>query len=146
MAKNFRCWVIVAGSLPTAFRARDPEDLLPTLKQLQRTQPDIEMMWFERGKVWPSPEAALRALDAQRRAPKNNGRGRTWRPGGEHKDPRARPQVPRDEKRALFKKRLVAKKTRGTDGPPAAGGERRRPPAPSSRRPASGPPRRRNDK
>jgi hypothetical protein len=73
-------------------------------------------MWFERGRLWTSPEEALNVLVERRRSPPKS-RGRDWRPGGEHKDPKARPQVPRDTKRALFKKRLISRKTRG-DGPP----------------------------
>ncbi len=137
MAKFFRCWVIVAGTQPTAFRAREREDLLPTLKQLQRTQPDITLLWFERGRLWRTPEEAASALIERRRAPVS--RGRDWRPGGEHKDPKARPQIPRDEKRALFKKRLISKKSRGDSFPSADGG--RRPPSGSAgTRPPSGRP------
>jgi hypothetical protein len=99
-------WVIVAGSDATAFRARRPDDLLPTLKQLQRTQPDAALRWFERNRLWESPEHAALAFKARRPAP---ARGREWRPGGEHRDPRARYQRSRDEKRARFKKRLIAK-------------------------------------
>ena len=55
MAKNFCCWVIVVGNQPTAFRAREAEDLVPTLKQLQRTQPDVEMRWFERNRSTLGP-------------------------------------------------------------------------------------------
>lgn len=115
MAKFFRCWVIVDGSVPTSFRARDPEDLIPTLKQLQRTQPAVALKWFERGRLWDSPEAARVALVERRRAP--TGRGKDWRPGGDHRDPRTRYDIPRDEKRARFKKRLIARKTAETRGP-----------------------------
>jgi hypothetical protein len=136
MAKFFRCWVIVDGTQPTAFRSRDAEDLIPTLKQLQRTQPDVALMWFERGRLWRSPEDAQRALIERRRTP--SGRGREWRPGGEHKDPKARPQVPRDEKRALFKRRLIAKKTHGGGFPPSGDGRRSSSgSAPGERRPPS---------
>jgi hypothetical protein len=136
MAKFFRCWVIVDGTQPTAFRSRDAEDLIPTLKQLQRTQPDVTLMWFERGRLWRSPEDAQRALIERRRTP--SGRGREWRPGGEHKDPKARPQVPRDEKRALFKKRLIAKKTHGGGFPSSGDGQRSSPGSSSGeRRPPS---------
>lgn len=115
MAKNFRCWVIVVGAEPTAFRAKLAEDLLPTLKQLQRTQPDVAMKWFERGRVWASPEAATAALKERRTTGGGRtGRGRDWRPGGDHKDPRAKYEITRDEKRARFKKRLVGKNTRST--------------------------------
>ena len=104
MAKRFTCWVIVTGSQATAFRARNPEDLIPTLKQLQRTQPDSVMKWFERGKLWNSPEDAMADLRAERDQ-KPPSRGEGWRPGGEHKDPRAQYQLTRDQKRARFKQR-----------------------------------------
>ena len=94
-------WVIVTGTDATAFRAREAEDLLPTLKQLQRTQPDAVLKWFERGKLWESPEQALADL----RRPRVRTRGAAWRPGGSHVDPRARFKVPRDEKRRRFKQR-----------------------------------------
>ena len=125
MAKFFRCWVIVAGTQPTAFRARDAEDLVPTLRQLQRTQPDVSLMWFERGRLWPSPDEARLALLERRRQP--TGRGRDWRPGGNHKDPRAKFDVPRDVKRARFKKRLIAGRLRDGENGPSS-----RPPSGSS--------------
>lgn len=124
MAKSFRCWVIVAGQQPTAFRARDPEELLPTLRQLQRTQPDAALMWFERGRLWPSREDADRARREQRGRRETRGPG--WRPGGTHRDPKARPKVPRDRKRELFKKRLVAKKARPGRPAPRSTVDRRR--------------------
>jgi hypothetical protein len=110
MAKRFCCWIIVSGGQPTAFRSRDAETLLPTLRQLQRTQPDSVLKWFDRGRLWASPEEARDALRARRRSP--SPRGREWRPGGSHADPRAKYQLTRDAKRARFKRRL-------TQGPPA---------------------------
>lgn len=114
MAKFFRCWVIVAGSQPTAFRSRDAEELIPTLKQLQRTQPDVSLMWYEYGRFWPSPDAARQAQTARRSS--SSERGRDWRPGGNHKDPKARPVIPRDVKRARFKKRLISERIRESGG------------------------------
>jgi hypothetical protein len=104
MAGRHAYWVIVTGQDATAFRARHAEDLLPTLKQLQRTQPDAVLKWFERSRLWRSPEEAATALKAPPRRPQP-ARGREWRPGGEHRDPRAKYQLTRDEKRARFKKR-----------------------------------------
>ena len=95
-------WVIVHGSTPTAFRARDREVLVPTLKQLQRTQPETTLLWFSRGRTWPSEEAAQMALRMRRESPER--KGRDWRPGGDHKDPKARYEMTRDEKRAKFKR------------------------------------------
>ena len=132
MAKFFRCWVIVAGTQPTAFRARDAEDLVPTLRQLQRTQSDVSLMWFERGRLWPSPDEARHALLERRRQP--TGRGRDWRPGGNHKDPRAKFDVPRDVKRARFKKRLIAGRIRDEETGPSS-----RPPSGGSSGPSRAP-------
>jgi hypothetical protein len=49
--------------------------LVPTFKQLQRTQPEVALRWFERGKVWENPEAAraaslLKAAAAKERRPR----------------------------------------------------------------------------
>jgi len=49
-------WTILIDKGPTAFRARDKDDLLPTLNQLRRTNKDVELKWFARGRLWDSPE------------------------------------------------------------------------------------------
>lgn len=95
-------WVILAGATPTAFRASTRDVLVPTLRQLQRTQPDVTLRWFERGRLWESPEAARFGLRAK---PPGDRRGEDWRPGGNHRDPRARFEISRDERRARFKAR-----------------------------------------
>src|ERR1043166_7117103 len=86
MPPRYAYWTIIAGGLPTAFRASLREELLPTFQRLREKHPDAEMKWFARGKLWTSPEEARGAgRDADRpREP----RGRGWRPGGEHRDPR----------------------------------------------------------
>jgi hypothetical protein len=146
-------WTIIYGNQPTSFRAATQDELLPTLGQLRTKHPDAIMMWFARGRLWPSPEAAREALVRQRtrprfqtdrpkgpeavhgrerrpdgprgdstrppskpRWPKREGspgektgdarRGRGWRPGGTHTDPRDRFKVPRDEKRRRFAAQL----------------------------------------
>ena len=104
MARQHAFWVILSGAVPTAFRSPRREDLLPTLHQLQRTQSDVTLQWFDRGKLWESPEAARAALLAKRGQFAD--RKGDWRPGGSHRDPRARYELSRDEKRARFKKRL----------------------------------------
>jgi len=106
MPLGFKCWVIVAGNTPTAFRARTRDVLLPTLHQLQRTQPDTTLRWFERNRLWNSPLEAREASRAKRQL--RSTRGREWRPGGTHKDPRARYALTRDQKRARFKSRQRA--------------------------------------
>ena len=102
-------WTILIDKGPTAFRARDKDDLLPTLNQLRRTNKDVELKWFARGRLWDSPEQEQFAA----RMPVVK-RSRDWRPGGNHEDPRQR-----------FKSRGPRR-----DGPPKdRGPQRDRPPS-----------------
>ena len=133
-------WIIVDGTTPTSFRSRQREDLLPTLTQLKRTQPQVSLMWFERGRLWPSPTEAREALGVQRTT--RPGRGRDWRPGGEHADPRAKYMKTRDEKRARFKSRLGRDRSEAPpDSSTPASGEPQepKPSRPPYRRPDSRP-------
>ena len=82
MPPRYSYWTILAGGLPTAFRAAEREDLLATFARLREKHPDAVIRWFARGKLWESPEEAKAAV-VQR-----DGRGRDWRPGGTHRDPR----------------------------------------------------------
>ena len=88
MPPRYAYWTILIDSRPTAFRARDREELLPTLRQLLRTNKDVVLKWFARGKVWDSREAELEAR--QRPKETKERRERDWRPGGTHQDPRSR--------------------------------------------------------
>jgi len=119
MPPRFAYWTILIDQKPTAFRAQDKEELLPTFAQLQRKNPDVVMKWFARGRLWDNPEQAQWALRNMDRAPQN--RGRDWRPGGEHKDPRDR-----------FKKRREAR------APDAAPSGFRQPPSGDRPAPRSG--------
>jgi len=87
MPPRFAYWTILIDNAPTAFRARDREDLLPTLHQLKRTNADVVMKWFARGRLWESMEQEHEDFQQIKIREK---RGRDWRPGGDHKDPRAR--------------------------------------------------------
>ena len=87
MPPRYAYWTILIDNGPTAFRAAKREDLLPTFVQLQRTNSSIVMKWFARGRLWDSAEAER---DARRKPPLVEPRSRDWRPGGQHKDPRAR--------------------------------------------------------
>src|SRR5690349_11442421 len=88
MPPRFAYWTILIDNKPTAFRARDRHELAPTLSQLKRTNDNVELKWFAQGRLWDSPEAQ----HAAGRRPKYEGdtRRADWRPGGTHKDPRAR--------------------------------------------------------
>jgi hypothetical protein len=126
----FRYWTILIGAEPTAFRAKDAEELIPTLRQLQRTQPTAVMKWCESGRLWDSPESAQAERDA--RAAEWRSRDRQWRPGGEHRDPRDRFKVPREVK----KRRIVDKlRDEGRLGQPGSHARSRRPPDRGPRKP-----------
>jgi len=120
-------WVILVGDTPTAFRADQRDELLPTLHQLQRKQSGVTLKWFARGRVWESQVEEHAALKASRMAGRT--RSADWRPGGMHKDPRARYELSRDEKRARFKQRLRRPPRPGGPGRPSGrpGGSKRRP-------------------
>lgn len=93
MPPRYAFWTILIDRQPTAFRAREQAELLPTLAQLRRTNKDVILKWFSRGRLWESPEEELAARTARKEQ-----RGREWRPGGQHKDPRARFQKRRGPK------------------------------------------------
>jgi hypothetical protein len=88
MPPRYAFWTILIDGKATAFRAREREELLPTLNQLRRTNTDVALRYFSRGKLWDSPDQAQWAGRNARAG--GEARGRDWRPGGSHKDPRAR--------------------------------------------------------
>ena len=97
MPPRYAFWTILIDQKPTAFRAREQSELLPTLVQLRRTNSDVVLKWFARGRLWESPE---QEREAQRKPkPPLERRTREWRPGGAHKDPRARFQKRRGPQR-----------------------------------------------
>jgi len=117
MPPRYAYWTIILEGKPTAFRAHTEEELLPTLKQLQARHPDTVLRWFSRGRLWNSKDEERLAQEA--RKAKRQSRGREWRPGGAHRDPRDRFKVPRDEKRRRFRDRLYRDRQEGeTPGSP----------------------------
>ena len=117
MPPRYSYWTIIAGGLPTAFRAAEREELEPTFQRLREKHPDAEMKWFARGKLWESPEASRAPRDDDRRdeAP----RRREWRPGGEHRDPR---QPFKDAKKARnqrWREEKFEHRQRGADRAPS---------------------------
>ena len=98
MPPRFAYWTILAGGLPTSFRAADRDELMPTFRRLKEKHPDAVMKYFARGKLWDSAEDARRDRlgDEARTGRQRSGgaprerdpRGRDWRPGGDHRDPR----------------------------------------------------------
>ena len=112
MPPRYHYWTIILEGKPTAFRAHAQEELIPTLRQLQARHPDAVMKWFARGRLWESQEQERADALARRRPAARSAvdrRSGDWRPGGEHKDPRDRFKVPRDEKRRRFAQKLRRK-------------------------------------
>ena len=127
------------------FRDRPREDRAPGPKPESRDRPPHDRPrgpkpeWRDRPPHdrprGPKPESRERAPHDRPRGPKPESRdrspndrtgqdrtgqggerrGRDWRPGGEHRDPRARFKVPRDLKRARFAARLRRKTDKKKD-------------------------------
>jgi len=134
MPPRFAYWTILVGGLPTAFRATERDELLPTFKRLLEKHPDAVMQWFARGRLWESPEAAREALMRDRMDDRPRERGRDWRPGGQHRDPRqkfidAKKARNLDRRKQRFERRQDGEK--GTGRPPDRVGHER----PTSSRP-----------
>ncbi len=136
MPPRFAYWTIIAGGLPTAFRATDREELLPTFTRLKEKQPDAEMKWFARGKLWASPEEARghgdrrfgnddrnnRPRDRERQGrgdDEREHRGRDWRPGGEHRDPRQQFKDAKKDRNQRIKAEKFARKSGRAEAPRA---------------------------
>jgi len=125
MPPRYAYWTILAGGLPTAFRAAERDDLMPTFQRLREKHPDAEMKWFARGRLWDSPEQARQEGERHRdRPPRSESRPADWRPGGTHRDPR---QKFKDAKKARNIERRHARFERKHTGPPA--GKHAGPPA-----------------
>ena len=116
MPPRFAYWTILIDDKPTAFRAREREELLPTFTQLKRTNQNVAMRWFAQGRLWDSPEAQR----AAGRTPKFAGDKRSpeWRPGGTHKDPRDRFKKKNRPERAWSDGNPSARRDRDPLGPP----------------------------
>ena len=135
MPPRFVYWTIIAGGLPTAFRAVEREELLPTFKRIQEKHPDAVMKYFARGRLWESAEEAKQEADARRaRSPRGDARGRDWRPGGEHRDPRQKFKDAKKKRNLDWRKERFERRQAGAEPP------RGKPHGDPLRRPAGKPP------
>ena len=116
MPPRFVYWTILIDGKPTAFRARDREELLTTVGQLKRKNDDVVIRWFARGRLWESPEAERAAEPPPKFAGEK--RGKEWRPGGAHKDPRDRFKKKNRPERAWSENDETARRDREKLGPP----------------------------
>ena len=113
MPPRHNYWTIIVDDKPTAFRAAEQEELLPTLRQLQARHPDAVMKWFARGRLWESQDveradasSRRRPPMGDRRPPAGDRRTRDWRPGGEHKDPKQKYKDAKKAKWGRFKEAI----------------------------------------
>jgi len=95
MPPRYSYWTIIADGLPTAFRAADRDELLPTFARIKHKHPDAELKWFARGRLWDAPESARPASrppsgPSDRSRPATP-RGRDWR----HKAPNPTARIQR---------------------------------------------------
>src|SRR5262252_5142865 len=140
MPPRFAYWTILIDDQPTAFRARDQQELLPTITQLKRTNERVLLKWFAHGRLWDSPEAQ-RAAEHRPRPPREK-RDSDWRPGGQHKDPRARfdKEAQRRKKREQRANWSASRPAGGSDRDRGAAGPRPpRPDRPWREKPAGQP-------
>jgi hypothetical protein len=124
MPPRYSYWTIIADGLPTAFRAAEKDELLPTFARIKHKHPDAEMKWFARGKLWDSPESARHEAAAKREADaaRTKKTGRDWRPGGGHRDPRQRYRDAKKARNTAHRKRKFERRqswgtTRGPQEP-----------------------------
>src|SRR5437868_3704124 len=68
MPPRFAYWTILIDNQPTSFRAREREELLPTLNQLLRKNATAVMKWFARGRLWETQEAEREDFQKRKRA------------------------------------------------------------------------------
>jgi hypothetical protein len=127
MPPRYSYWTILAGGLPTAFRAAERADLLPTFNRIKEKHPDAEMKWFARGRLWASPDESLADLQRARTR-----RDRDWRPGGNHRDPRQAFKTTR--KRDDARRDKTARQSGPPDEPPRETGRHEQPARDSWRR------------
>jgi hypothetical protein len=117
MPPRFAYWTILIDDKPTAFRAREQQELLPTFTQLKRTNGNVAMKWFAQGRLWDSPEAQRAARQAPPPVDREK-RGGDWRPGGAHKDPRDRFKKRNRPERAWSDRDPSIARDRDKPGPP----------------------------
>lgn len=144
MPPRFAYWTIIIDDAPTAFRAARIEDLLPTFQRLKSRHPSAVLKWFQSGRLWDSREEAREKLRAGYRPgpageliPPDEARrrGRDWRPGGAHRDPREPYRRAKKARWRRLKKALRDAARRGAGGSPPSG-EAGGSPRPSGHRPA----------
>jgi hypothetical protein len=99
---------------------RNREELLPTFKRLKEKHPDAVMQMVRAGQVVVVSEEARAETARRAEAADAAARGRNWRPGGSHKDPRqpykdAKKQRNQDRRQRRFEYRTKDDQAGGTN-------------------------------
>ena len=115
MPPRYAYWTIIAGGLPTAFRAADRDELLPTFQRIKEKHPDAQMKYFARGKLWESQDAARAAQT----------RGGAWNRGGERHGRPGEGGRERDRRTGTRPDQPGGERPRGTGTRPDHGGRER---------------------
>jgi 23S rRNA pseudouridine2605 synthase len=205
MPPRFAYWTIILDNVPTSFRTKDREEILPLFNQLKAKNPGALLKWFSGGRLWDSPEQAREVRDVEKvrrfrderaketkeqreleeremrafrekhgragddsgapstpphdqnrpehgrgmtrngpehpfRTGKPERRGRDWRPGGDHSDPRDKYKLPPGEARKRWKERNLPSTRPGDDRSLRTGGPGRpRGPKPFGSKPGGEP-------
>jgi hypothetical protein len=140
MPPRYAYWTIIAGGLPTAFRTTEREELLPTFRRIKQKHPDAELKYFARGRLWSSPDEARVEAEARRAAAAERhgtrggpSRGRDWRPGGEHQDPRQKFKDAKKVRNQDRRQERFDRRHKSDAAPPPGGARTGRPPVPGNR-------------
>jgi hypothetical protein len=124
---RFAYWTILIDNAPTAFRSREADELLPTVAQLKRKNANVVLKWFARGRLWESQQEERDDFQRRKLRPRENRRDvprgdqperrtKDWRPGGDHKDPRAR--FSKEKRRAESRERRSDEREKPGGGDP----------------------------
>jgi 23S rRNA pseudouridine2605 synthase len=66
MPPRFAYWTIILDNVPTSFRTKDREEILPLFNQLKAKNPGALLKWFSGGRLWDSPEQARDVRDVEK--------------------------------------------------------------------------------
>jgi hypothetical protein len=105
MPPRFAYWTIILDGMPTSFRTKEREEILPLFNQLKAKNPSALLKWFSGGTLWDSPEQArearerlkVRAFRETRAREERELAERPWSPGSSDPgSPKAQREVVND--------------------------------------------------
>jgi len=66
MPPRFAYWTIILDGVPTSFRTKEREEILPLFNQMKAKNPGALLKWFSGGRLWDSPEQAREVRDVEK--------------------------------------------------------------------------------